>query len=284
MPQVAFGWRDPPRVVQDEHRLEAREAGRDHLRAAAEAGEEVRLDEPGRDPDVGVHPGPVQRHRHAGRRRADVDERRGVAAVVVDDAVAARDVGAEHLLVFGRRVDAMRAGRDQDRDVFGRMLRQLVKDRLERLLPRLRARDVADRNRDRLPGPDDLAKRRPPERRAQRRDQRRMRIGDGGPEGRLDHRDAVVGKIRPRARRCRSRGAHAWREITIAGGGRRSTQNPRSPQNSWARITVRLKPDTTTTSGSRILSGHSRVSRRSASLSSTNFSALPSKVSDRPTR
>ena len=51
---------DPAGVVQLERRLEPGEARRDHLRAAAEAGEEVRLDEAGRDPEVRLDPLAVQ--------------------------------------------------------------------------------------------------------------------------------------------------------------------------------------------------------------------------------
>ena len=69
-PQVARGCADPRRVVQRQHRLEPGQARRDQLRAAAEAGEEVRLDEAGRDPDVGLDPAPVQPDRHAGAERA----------------------------------------------------------------------------------------------------------------------------------------------------------------------------------------------------------------------
>ena len=78
-------------VVQHQHRLETREPGGHHLRAAAEAGEEVRLDEPGRDPDVGVHPRAIQvtpARRWTSCRRAPSDA--AIAAVVVDDAIAAR--------------------------------------------------------------------------------------------------------------------------------------------------------------------------------------------------
>ena len=47
---------DPPGVVELEDRVETRQARGHHLRSAAEAREEVRLDEPGRDPDVGLDP------------------------------------------------------------------------------------------------------------------------------------------------------------------------------------------------------------------------------------
>ena len=43
-------------VVEHEHGVQPGEPGRDELRPAAEAGEEVRLDEAGGDPQVGLDP------------------------------------------------------------------------------------------------------------------------------------------------------------------------------------------------------------------------------------
>ena len=61
------GMSDTASVVQREHGFEAREAGRYHLRPAAEAGEEMRFHEAGRDAYVGVQPLAIQVHGHAGR-------------------------------------------------------------------------------------------------------------------------------------------------------------------------------------------------------------------------
>ena len=65
---------DALRIVQRHHRLEPGQARRHHLGSAAEAGEEVRLDESGRDADVGVQPLAIQVDGHAGRRRSDDSE------------------------------------------------------------------------------------------------------------------------------------------------------------------------------------------------------------------
>ena len=59
-PRVA----DPPGIVEGEDRVEPGQPRRDHLGPAAEPGEEVRLHEPGRDPDIGLHPLAVEQDRH----------------------------------------------------------------------------------------------------------------------------------------------------------------------------------------------------------------------------
>ena len=110
---------DVPRVVERHDRFEARQPGCDHLRPAAEPGEEVRLDEARRDADVRVEPSPIEIDLHARGRRADARERRRVAAVVIDHRVAAEDFPSEHALELLGRVAAMRAGGDEDRDVLG---------------------------------------------------------------------------------------------------------------------------------------------------------------------
>ena len=178
-----------------EHRVETRESRGDHLRSAAEAGEEVRLDEAGGDLDIGIDPRTIQVHRNIGRGRADVGERGSIAAVVVDHPIAAGDVRAEHLLQLGGSVGAVRPGRDQNGDVVRRDIGHLLEQRRQHLLPRLRAGDVADRNRDRLSPPEELPERRAAERRADRGQQRGARISDGGSEDRLDDDDPLLREI-----------------------------------------------------------------------------------------
>ena len=182
-------------VVQREHGLQARQSRRDHLRAAAEAGKEMRLDESGRNAHVGVQPQAIEVHLDARRRVAGVDESRSVAAIVIDNAVLPHDVAAEHRVDFRGRVAAMRAGRDQDRDVARADVRHLFEERLEHLAARLRAGDVADGNRDAAAAVGELAERRRGERRAERCDERGVRIADRGAEHRLDDRDAVIGEV-----------------------------------------------------------------------------------------
>ena len=90
-PQVALRVADPGRVVQRQHGVQPGQPGRDELRPAAEAGEEVRLDEAGRDPHVGLDPVAVEPDRDAVAVLAEPDRAsRVVAGVVVDDPHACR--------------------------------------------------------------------------------------------------------------------------------------------------------------------------------------------------
>src|SRR4029453_8027733 len=91
---------DSPRVVQDQHRLEAGKSRGDHFGSTAEAGEEVRFDESGRDSNIGCKPLTVQVDRDASRGLAEIFERSVVPTVVVDNAGPPGWVGAEHLLQF----------------------------------------------------------------------------------------------------------------------------------------------------------------------------------------
>ncbi len=150
---------DPAGVVQDEHGFESGQARRHHLRSAAEPGEEMWLDEAGRDADVGVHPGAIQVHGHIGLRLPHEDEARRIPAVVVDDAIVAEDVGAEHRLELRGRVGAMRTGGDENRDVVRPHVGHLGEERLEHLAAWLRPRDITDGDRHTLPGPDEVAER-----------------------------------------------------------------------------------------------------------------------------
>src|SRR5688572_11248815 len=81
--------------------------------------------------------------------------------------------------------------RDEDHDVSRRDVADLAEDCGEHLAPGLRARAVADRDRNALPRAYRFAKRRPIERRAQRRSQRADRVGHAIPELGFDHRRAT---------------------------------------------------------------------------------------------
>ena len=120
-PQVASGSPMRRGVVQCQHRLQAGEAGRDQLRAAAEAGEEVRLDEAGGDAHVGVDPLPVQPDR-ARRRPSLPDPAQAVlvAGVVVDHPDPVEHVSAPSMASqLGVRVAAVGAGGHEQHDVLG---------------------------------------------------------------------------------------------------------------------------------------------------------------------
>src|SRR4029077_5462414 len=85
-------------IVQHEPRVQAGETGGDELRAAAEAGEEVRLDEAGGDAQVGLDPAGADVHRGAVAVLAGGGETRRGARVVVDDLDPLDELAAEHRL------------------------------------------------------------------------------------------------------------------------------------------------------------------------------------------
>src|SRR6185503_11586746 len=92
---------NPGRVMECHDRLETGQAGRHHLRTAAETGKEMRLDESGGDADVCLKEFAVQVHRDARGRAPDERERGCVAAVVIDDPTGGEDVASEHSLELG---------------------------------------------------------------------------------------------------------------------------------------------------------------------------------------
>ena len=184
-----LGMAHMPRVVQPQHGVEARQAGRHHLGTAAEAGEEMRLDEAGGDAHVSAEPPPIQLDGHARGGDPGVGQRCDIPRVVVHDGVARHDLGAEHGHQFLVRVGAMRAGGHQDGDVTRGHLRQRREDRLQHHLARLRPRDVAHRDGHRLA----LAH------------QRRQRRPGGGPLERLAQRGLGIAHGRHMARRHHDR-------------------------------------------------------------------------------
>ena len=159
-PQVALGSSivAAARCCSSSVVVEPGEPRHDAFRAAAEAGEEVRLDEARDDTHVGLDPSTVQVDRHV-PDHAHVDEVRPVARVVIDDVPQAEDLVAEHgSTLIGRR-STVRPGRDQHDHV----LRpddtvEDLHDRLQHQRARLRPRHVADGDRDALAGANDVAK------------------------------------------------------------------------------------------------------------------------------
>src|SRR5688572_27832118 len=134
--------------MKHHHGFEPGQAGSDHLWPAAETGEEVRLDEPGRDANISLEEIAVQVDRHAGRRSAGGRERRCIAAVVVDDAAGREDVAAKHSLELGISVRAVRTRGDEDRDGRSGDVRYFVEERHQLLATRLGTRNVADGDGD----------------------------------------------------------------------------------------------------------------------------------------
>lgn len=96
-------------VIVDDRRL-AGDARNDSLRATAESGEEVGLDKSNDDPEIRLDVVAIQPDLRSEPRRADLDQICRVVGVVIDHAIPADDVAAEHPLKLGRRVGAMQAG------------------------------------------------------------------------------------------------------------------------------------------------------------------------------
>src|SRR5665811_2202405 len=77
---------DRPRVVvQGQHGVQAGQARGNQLRAAGEAGEEMRLDESCGDPHVRLDPVPIQPDRDAVAEFPTPGEHRRVTGIVIDD-------------------------------------------------------------------------------------------------------------------------------------------------------------------------------------------------------
>jgi hypothetical protein len=153
---------DTGRVVQREHRVEPSEAGRDHLWPTGEPGEEVRLDKPGGDPDIGRAPLPVQPHRHVVAQAPTPLQRSGISSIVVDDADTVDNVIAEHgpkLCVSVRPMSAR--CHEYHHVVEPNDSVQLVEQRPQHRSPRLRSSDIAGRDRHRLARRDTIAERLP---------------------------------------------------------------------------------------------------------------------------
>jgi hypothetical protein len=82
--------------VQGEYGVQPGETRCDKLRTAAEPGEEMWLDEAGRDPDVGLDPVPVQPHGHTVAVRAAPNQRCFVPRIVVHDRHGVDELIAQH--------------------------------------------------------------------------------------------------------------------------------------------------------------------------------------------
>ena len=202
MNRVALG--DPPArvrmpdhlgVVQPHDGLEPRQPRRDHLGAAAEPGKEVRLDEPGRHPHVGLDPRAVQPHRDPALDLPQRRQLRVVERVMHDDAIPVDDPRAQHFhqLVVGRR--PVGATGDQDGDLVGRDMRERIQHHRQQGGARHRSRDVADRDGDRLAGGYEVSQRGGAEWTIKGLPDRARLVRQTIEIRRLDHRRPVVGEL-----------------------------------------------------------------------------------------
>ena len=158
-PPRGQGATDPPRVVEDQGRLEARQSRSDELWAAGKTREEMGLDEAGSYAYVCVDPLPVQLDGHPVTHRPQVDEIRRVASIVVHHAHFGEKFRAEHGFQLGRRVATVGAGGDQDNDVIQvHRPGDLLQDRREHRATRLGTCAIAHGDRDLRPRRDEISK------------------------------------------------------------------------------------------------------------------------------
>ena len=180
--------------MQAAHHLDARAAGRHRLAAAREAGHQMRLDQPGDDLEIGADQAAVEPDLRTTLRPPEVHVLGDVARVVVADAIACDDVGADHLRQLVDAVGAMQPGGDEDLDA-------LAGDAgaLERLQQRRQHDGVGDRPR--LVGDDDdgiaaparqLGQGLAADRLRERRRDRRGRIVERRSLRRLEHRNRQI--------------------------------------------------------------------------------------------
>ncbi len=223
IPHVAWGW--PMRRASWRASTVSSPArpGAASFGPAAEAGEEVGLDEAGGDAHVGVEPQVVQPHRHVAGEPAEPAEAGVVAGVVVDHPDGGEHVTTEHVLQLGRGVAPMGAGGDEHDDAIepDHGL-QHVEQRRDHQVPRLGPGAVAHRDGDGLPGSDALVQRRADVGGPQRPGQRGPLVGHGlelaGPDdgggsvGDVDgHPRLAVGEVDPHAGRLAGSMAARWR-------------------------------------------------------------------------
>ena len=144
------------------------------LGAAAEPGEEVRLDEPGRDAHVGVQVVAIDGHRSSGRRAPNLAARVVILRVVIHDRIAVGNVRAEHALDLFRCAWPVQAGGDHQQNLFRRHVRQLVQQRAHHGAVGRGAGDVADDDGDAIARRRDFTQWRRFDRVAQRISQRHV--------------------------------------------------------------------------------------------------------------
>ena len=155
----------------------------------------MRLDEPGRNPNVGVDPLTVQPDRHVGLDVGALDEPGPVEGIVVDDPVAAHDLRAEHLDELGVGCCPVRAGGDEHDDVLGAKSGQLGQDDRQHGPTGHRTRDVTNRNGHCLTRLGQVPERARADRVPNRVPDSARLVRQPDDIGRLDYGRAVVGKL-----------------------------------------------------------------------------------------
>ena len=164
-------------------------ARHDGLAAAAEAGEEVRLDEARQDLEVAAHELGVEPGLVALRGHADADLGRGIESVVLDDAAPLEDRVPDHGPELGLGVGPVGAERVEEDDLESGDGVQDLQDGPEEERVGRGPGDIAEDDADAHAGADEVAEGRRADGRVERAADGGGRVGQGGNEGRLDDGD-----------------------------------------------------------------------------------------------
>src|SRR5207237_10428413 len=135
-----------------------------YFRHAVKVCKKVRLDEARGDLEIALHPFAIQQYGNPVRRIPNVNQASSFASIMANDAAPLREFAGEHALDFFRAVTPVSSGSDQNRRILKPHTRHFGKQRFEHDLSRLSTRDVTDRNRDPLAGPDQFSQWQPADR------------------------------------------------------------------------------------------------------------------------
>jgi hypothetical protein len=177
------------------------DARRDDFAAAGIASHEMGFHQSGGDPEVGFDEAPVQPHRGAVWRAAEVDVVLVVACVVVLHAHGLAYPGvADEFVQLRTEVRPMQAGGDEDHDVLARdaCVEQSADDGGQQQPVGHRAGDVADQDAGRAPAADQRRQRSAADRVGKGGGHARRRVGQHRHGGLAYHRDACPGRQRHR--------------------------------------------------------------------------------------
>ena len=193
--ECGLGMSNAHRIVQRHDGIESGKTGRDHLRASAESGEEMRLDKTRGDLEIRFDPPSIEKHAHAGTGETHIDERCIVARVMTNNATRSRKLCTDHLLDFRIVISPVSPCCDKDRDVISANVRHFRKQSLEHQLAWLRASDIAHGNSDLLSPLDEFPQRPSSHWRRDRLSQHRDGIRSGRDVKRFDHGCPLFGKV-----------------------------------------------------------------------------------------
>src|ERR1051326_326819 len=111
---------DVGRAVITHYGLKSRHARHNILRPAAKTGEEVRLDESGRNPNLSLSKMAVDQGRSSVTRGPERDERRRILRLMIENTIILQHGRGEHSLQLEASVWAVRAELVEQGDLFAR--------------------------------------------------------------------------------------------------------------------------------------------------------------------